>query len=126
MLSYSCALLLRLSLAPVASVSGVSPEVYRTLSFAATAITASVAGGMFFQMLLGPTDRYRAQALQAAGLARAVMLGNRSLATLDWLLSLVGGMALQQKALYALSFALYVLVLEVLGTAVASWQKRCR
>ena len=126
LLSYSCALLLRLSLAPVASISGVSSEVFRTLSTAATAITATVAGGMFFQTLLGPADKFKAQVVQAAGLARTVMVGNRALAMLDWLLSLVGAMGLQQKALYALAFALYILVLEVLGAAVASWQKRCR
>jgi hypothetical protein len=124
-LSHSCALLLRLSMAPAASVSGVGMEVYQVLSMAMSMVTASVAGGIFFQVLLGPLDKFRAQAVQAAGLARTLMIGNRALATLDWLLSLVGGLALQQKALYSLSFAIYILGLEVLGTSVASWQKRC-
>ncbi len=125
LLSYSCALVLRLSMAPMMSASGVLPEVYQTLSFGCSLVVGSLTTGIFFQLLFGPSGSFKANATKMVVLVRALVLGNRALVTMDWLLSLISNLTFQQKALYALSFGLYMLVLEALLSVVDSTQKNC-
>lgn len=125
LLSYSCALVLRLSMAPMMSASGVMPEVYQMLSFCCALMVGSLTTGIFFQLLCGPSALFKAQAAKMVVLIRALVLGNRALVTMDFLLSVISNLTFQQKALYALSFGLYMLVLEALLSVVESTQKNC-